>query len=730
MLLSYVHGQIVITGTVMDGEFGGGLPGANVIVKGTTTGTSTDIDGKYTIKVPDENATLVFSSIGFASQSIKVGDKRVIDLTLKKDVKQIEEVVKVGYGVQKKQDVTGSVTQIGGDDIASRPVVGVDQAIQGKVSGVQVTSNSGSPGSEAMVRIRGTGSINNSDPLYVVDGIPQNGAPTINPTEVKSISVLKDASACAIYGSRAANGVVLISTKEGKMAKKSNNCESSSASEISVDGYYGIQNVEKLLDVMSAKDYYSQIKKNGNIIPSMPSYIDTTGQGTNWQKQIFRAAPTRRYTVAYETGSENSSVRISGSIVKQDGIIKGSDYQSMNFGGKGNHNLKKWLSVQETFGYSTSLKHQIPEASGVYNGNPVLNALLMDPTVPVKSNSPVDSSQGLSTNYYNPVFNYVKNPMRILYLNNQQNKNQGYGGSFSVDIKPIKELVFHSQIGLNGYSNTYTNYNKRFYQQASIGYANYIAPTFDLSYSTGWGYTWTNTATFSKDFMDKNDSTTVAHSLSILVGNELYQANDDGYDLHGYKMKEALSDVYPHISESDSVVAGTKTPSTLSMASLLGRINYSYKSRYLITSNIRYDWSSRFSKGNRMGIFPSGSVGWKLSDENFFKNNEKLKSINECKLRFGYGQIGNQNILNDERYPFASNMRYDFKYYSFNGQKVTGYTIANTPNKNLKWETTEMFNAGLDLAILQNKITFSVDAFSKKTKGMIVSIPLPYIAGA
>ena len=183
MLLSYVHGQIVITGTVMDGEFGGGLPGANVIVKGTSTGTAADIDGKYSIKVADENAILVFSSIGFASQSIKVGDKRVIDLTLKKDVKQIEEVVKVGYGSQKKTDVTGAVTQLAGSDIADRPVIGVDQAMQGKAAGVAVTANSGSPGAEAMVRIRGTGSINNADPLYVVDGIPQDGTPKINPTE-------------------------------------------------------------------------------------------------------------------------------------------------------------------------------------------------------------------------------------------------------------------------------------------------------------------------------------------------------------------------------------------------------------------------------------------------------------------------------------------------------------------------------------------------------------------
>jgi TonB-dependent starch-binding outer membrane protein SusC len=734
MLLSYVHGQIVITGTVMDGEFGGGLPGANVIVKGTSTGTSTDIDGKYTIKVADESAVLVFSSIGFASQSIKVGDKRVIDLTLKKDVKQIEEVVKVGYGVQKRQDVTGSVSQIGGDDIASRPVVGVDQAIQGKVSGVQVTSNSGSPGSDALVRIRGTGSINNSDPLYVVDGIPQSGTPQINPTEIKSISVLKDASACAIYGSRAANGVVLISTKEGKMGKKakSGDCESSSSSEISVDGYYGIQNIEKTLSVMDARQYYTTLKKNGNTLPAnIPSYVDTTGKGTNWQKQIYRPAPTQRYTIAYETGSDNSSFRMSGSFLKQDGIVHGSDYQSVSIGGKGNHNLKKWLTIQETFGYSNSIKNQIPEGAGIDNQNPVLLALLMDPTVPVKSENIVDSLKGKTTKYYNPVFNQIRNPMRVLDLNNQQNRNNGMGGSFAMDIKPFKELVLRSQVGVNGYYNTYTNYQKTYYQSSPLAFSKFSDPNLDYSYDYGYSYTLTNTATFSKDFMDKHDSTSVAHSLSVLVGNEIYYTKSDGYEIVAHNMNEILANKVPHLSESDSLAINkSKVPSEKSMVSMLGRINYAYKNRYLLTSNVRYDWSSRFVKGNRLGIFPSFSAGWKLSDENFFKNNEKLKHFNECKVRFGWGQIGNENILNDERYPSASRMTSVFRYYSFNGVKVPGATIDNTPNSSLKWETTEMTNIGIDIALLQNKITLSLDAFRKKTKGMLVNLTLPMIVGA
>jgi len=738
MLLSYVHGQIVVTGTVMDGEFGGGLPGANVIVKGTTTGTSTDIDGKYSIKVPDENAILVFSSIGFASQSIKVGDKKIIDLTLKKDVKQIEEVVKVGYGVQKKSDVTGSVTQIGASDIASRPVIGVDQAMAGKAAGVSVTSNSGSPGSESMVRVRGTGSINNADPLYVVDGIPQGGIPQINPTEIKSISVLKDASACAIYGSRAANGVILISTKEGKLSKKSKDCENSTSSEISVDAYYGIQTINKLMDVTNAKDYYQLFKKNnpGTVI-TVPSYADTSGAGTNWQKEIYRPAPTQRYSIAYESGSEVSTIRISANFLKQDGIVKSTGYQSLGMGGKATHNLKKWLSVQETFGFSNAIKHMVSEGAGIYNSNPVILALLMDPTVPVKSDQPVDSSKGLTTNYYNGVFNQVYNPARVIDLNNQKNINQGYSGSFMVNITPIKNLVITSLFGANGYNNTYSNYTPVFYQSNPTPvWFNYETPngaTYQINQSSGWGYTFSNTATYNYDIKDSTDN--VIHSFQIMGGSESFYKYSNNLGLTGYKMNTALANETTHLSEADSVIVDKNSiPSELAMQSLLGRLNYSYKGRYLVTANIRYDWTSRFVKENRRGRFPSFSLGWKLSDENFFKNNEKLKKINECKVRVGWGTIGNSNVTNngwDNLYPFASGMRVDkYRNYSFGGTLVNGASVDKMPNAKLVWETAKMWNAGLDFALFQNKITLSFDWFNKQTSDMIVSSPLPLIAGA
>lgn len=735
LLLSYVHGQIVVTGTVIDGEFGGGLPGANVVVKGTTTGTSTDIDGKYTIKVPDENAVLVFSSIGFASQSFKVGDKRVIDLTLKKDIKQIEEVVKVGYGVQKKNDVTGSVSQIGGADISDRPVIGVDQAMQGKAAGVAVTANSGSPGAEAMVRIRGTGSINSSEPLYVVDGVPSTEAPKINPSEIKSISVLKDASACAIYGSRAAGGVILITLKDAKMGgKRSADCPSTSTSEISFDAYYGVQNAQRLLPVTNATEYKSLYYKQAmNGTPTNDWNEDTT-QNTNWQKQVFRPAPIQRYTLAYETGSDNSSMRVSGSLVNQQGTVKGTDFQSANVGGRGNHKLKKWLSVSEAFGFNSQKKHVIDQSPNIYGSNPILLALIMDPTVSAGHDTIVGAYQGFSTKYNNGVFNDIKNPLRVIDLNNQTNKNNSYSGNFNIDIDPMKGLNIHSMISGFGYINEYTSYTPSYIQIPGTSFNNTDRPIFNQNVARGWSYTWSNTATYTKNFMRKSDSTKVGHSFSLMIGSETFYNKYDATNFTGYEMNGTLSSVYPHLTEADSLAIDKyNIPSELAMFSYFGRLNYSFQDRYLITLNARVDKTSRFAQGYNKGTFPSFSFGWKLSEEDFFKNNESLKAINECKVRFGYGQIGNSNTMdlggNELLYPYTSGMKDQYRSYSFGGSRVSGSSVGNLPNPSIKWETTTQYNGGLDFAILQNKVNISIDAFYKQTYDMIVSVPLPLIAG-
>jgi len=740
MMLGYVHGQIKVAGTVIDGIYGGGLPGANVVVKNSTKGTSTDMDGKFSISVPDESAILVFSSIGYETKEEKVGSRTIIDLTLKRAVTVIEEVVKMGYGVQKKTDVTGAVTQLGGDDLADRPVVGVDQVMQGKAAGVQVTSNSGSPGGNSMVSIRGIGTINNANPLYVVDGIPQSGdnAPKINPSEIKSISVLKDASACAIYGSRAANGVVLITTKEGKAGKKSKDCEGSTSGEISFDAYYGIQNAWKTIDVTNASEYYSLFKKNDNPLPSdIPSYVDTTGTGTNWQDEIFNPAKIERYTLGWETGSENSSIRLSGSYFNQEGLIKYSGYKQFTFGGKASHELKKWLSIRETFGFSTDERRTTQDGTDFY-GNIIDQALVADPTIPTTDASMVNDSNKIG--FTNGVFNsQTTNPLATLeYLcKNQKTDGLGSSGTFSVDLKPIKGLVVNSIVGANNYNSVYSNYIPMYYQNPNFQSTTDKSGSKHIDHYTenvskGYSMTWTTTATYSTEFRSRKDSNVVNHTLSAMVGHEVYYNFSEANNFEAYNLNSAAA-TYPHLSERDTITtSGSANDET--MVSELFRVNYGLFNKLLLTGNMRVDRSSKFKKENRTGYFPSFSAGVKISDFAFFKDNEKLKNINELKVRAGYGEIGNQNISSNIMQAWSTSKQY--RSYSFGGNTVTGSSLVGIGNSgdqlsnpDVKWETTTQFNAGIDVGVWQNKVTFTVDYFNKQTSDMLVPITLPSYAG-
>lgn len=732
MLLNYVHAQIQVSGTVIDGIYGGGLPGANVVLKGTTKGTSTDLDGKFSISVPDNSAVLVFSFAGYEPQEITVGSRTTIDLTLKQAVKQIEEVVKVGYGVQKKTDVTGAVSQIGGDDLADRPVVGVDQAMQGKAAGVQVTSNSGSPGGSSSVSIRGIGTINNADPLYVIDGIPQGSTPKINPSEIKSISVLKDASACAIYGSRAANGVIIVTTREGKMGKKSKDCEGSTSSELSFDAMYGVSSPWKYIDLTNANEFVKVYRENGNTSPfdgAMPAYIDTVGEGTDWQREIMKPAPMQRYTLGWETGSENSSVRISASYLNQEGIVKYTGYEQLSLGGKGTHQMKKWLTIRETFGFSSDERRTTQDGTNFY-GNIIAQSLTADPTIPVTDESKVTE---LNPNgYVEGVYNNINNPAATLEYEckNQKNRSLGANGTFATDISIFKGLSLTSLFGANQYNSVYSNYVPAYYVNLVQS-----KPTnqFTENTSKGWGYNWTTTLTYTKDFMSRNDSTQVAHSISGMVGHEVNYSFNNQNNFNAYSLK-SRADVYPHLSLRDTVVS-TGAASDETMVSELFRFNYGFKNRYLATINFRIDRSSRFKKENQTGYFPSLSLGWKISDEPFFKNNEKLKIFNELKLRAGWGQIGNQNISADVVQPQP--IRYENRSYSFNGRQVTGASGGaigsggnQVPNPDVRWETTEQYNIGLDMAIWRNKVLFTLDYFRKKTYDMLVPVTLPMVAGA
>lgn len=713
----------------MDGKFGGPLPGATVKVKGTTTGAQTDFDGNFSIKVADGNAELEISFMGYETKTLKVGDKTKFDFTLKEKSSEIKEVAVVGYGVQKKSDVTGAVSTIGGDDINSRPVLGVDQAMQGKVGGVQIRNNSGSPGGSTMVSVRGVGTVNNAEPLYVVDGVPTGSIKNINPGDIKSISVLKDASACAIYGSRGANGVIIITTKEGKMG-------SGGAGEnhsLSVDVSYGIQSPWRLVDVLDAEQH-RQVLKTTNDVRAFPNYIsgyDTVGAGTNWQKQIFRKptdASFKKVQVGLDGGSEKISYSISSSYNKQNGIVKGTDYDRLTFRSKISAHPYKKLTVSAGTYVNSSNRTQLNEG-GLYNDNVLWHALLMDPEMPVMVDSFANANRtGASTKIWsNPYSNdAVRNPMRIIDLNHQTTKNKDFGFNASAEYELIKNLKIKSLFSYANWISTYENFTPTYYVR--YNWRNDVARYLRNS-TDGGNYTWSNTVNYNFDLKDKSDSNKIAHSFSFLAGQEIFAQKQlqEQFTLYGIQYN---SDDMRYMSNFKDTIAINKFTKPLEegLYSFLGRVNYSYQDRYLMTANVRRDGSSRFMPDNRWGNFPSFSFGWKLSQENFFKNNEKLRFINDLKVRLGWGRIGNQNVDN---YRIYSTMRNDRRGYVLGADQkvVVGTTVDQMANPDLRWETTEQLNAGIDLAFMKNKFTFQVDYFNKTTRDMLINIPLPQFAG-
>lgn len=720
-VVGFVHAQITVTGTVMDGKFGGPLPGATVKVKGTTTGTQTDFDGNFSIKVQDGNAELEISFMGYETKTLKVGDKTKFDFTLKEKSSEIKEVAVVGYGVQKKTDVTGAVSTIGGDDVNSRPVLGVDQAMQGKVGGVQIRNNSGSPGGSTMVSVRGVGTVNNAEPLYVVDGVPTGSIKTLNPGDIKSISVLKDASACAIYGSRGANGVIIITTKEGKMGSGGKGDNNS----LSVDVSYGIQSPWRLVDVANASEH-RQILSNAGIVRPFKPYLsgyDITGAGTNWQKEIFRTptdASFNRAQISLDGGSETISYSISSSYNKQNGIVKGTDYDRLTFRSKISAHPYKKLNVGAGMYYNTTNRTQLSEG-GLYSGNVLWHALLMDPEMPVK----IDSAG--TKIWSNPYTNdAIQNPVAIIALNNQTTKGKDYGFNVYGEYEFIKNLKFKSLFSYANWYSNYENFTPTYYVRYNF---KETVARYNRNTTDGANQTWSNTLSYSKDIMDKQDTTKVAHSISLLAGQEIFMQKQlqEAFTIYGNQYNSEDMRYLSNFKDSIAVDKNVK-PTEEGLYSFLGRINYSYKDRYLTTVNLRRDGSSRFLENNKWGNFPSFSLGWKISQEDFFATNEKLRFINDLKLRLGWGRIGNQRV---DSYRIFSTMTSYRKGYAFGSTQtaVPGTTVNQMSNPDLRWETTEQVNAGIDISFLKNKFTFQFDYFDKTTRDMLINIPLPTYAG-
>lgn len=705
-----------ISGIITD-QAGEPIIGANVVVKGTTNGTITDMDGKYTLYANPADI-LIVTYIGYDRQELAVGEKSNIDVKLSEDTQTLEEVVVVGYGTMKKKDLTGSVSQIKSDDIKKTAATSFDQAIQGKAAGVQVTQASSAPGGRVMIRVRGGNSLSSSnEPLYVVDGYPisagssaggsgaaQNPLASINTADIESIEILKDASATAIYGARGANGVVLITTKRGTVSK----------AQVTFDAYYGVQTIAKKLDMMNAKEYallvneartndgQSAVFPNQNDLYNFPD-PSSLGEGVDYQDEVFTDAPIQNYNLNVTGGNEQVRYAITGNYFGQDGIIKNSDFNRASFRSNIDVKLTDKISVAANFSSSQVWGNATSsEGDGGSTGSIVWATVVMPPTVPIYqedgSYTLINSTPG-GTPTPNPVAiaNHMTDKQTISrQLGNVDFKwdiikNLSLKVTFGTDMSSANRSVYWPKQTYTGYTSngTASQANLRMASYLNENILNYNNSFGDHSFNATAGYTWQIFTSENFNGGSKNYST------------DLYQADNLG-----------AGTVY-------SPPGSGKSKSQL--ASYLGRLNYIYKDRYLFTVTGRADGSSKFGENNKWAFFPSFAVAWRASEEGFM---DELESISNLKLRISYGKSGNQDIESYKSLASLGTMN-----YPFGGSLNSGVGPTNIPNPDLKWETTATTDFGFDLGLFNNRLSFVFDYYYKKTTDLLWNISTPSTSG-
>lgn len=657
------YGQTKTVSGIVKSESGGEpLVGATVKVKETNTGGITDIDGRYTIQA-NLGQTLIVSYIGYRTKEVKVERTTRIDILLQEDNEMLDEVVVVGYGTMKRSDLTGSVVSVTGDELKKSVVTSLDQALQGRAAGVQVTQNSGTPGGGISVSIRGINSLNGNEPLYVIDGVAISGNNTsnssvlssINPADIVSMEVLKDASATAIYGSRASNGVVLITTRQGEEGK----------TKVSYEGYYALQQLPKKLETLTLPEYavYQNLRAATIGFGAREEFKDPSllSRGTDWQNEIFRTAPMHNHQINISGGSKSMKYSLSGGYMQQDGIVFGSDFERFSFRVNMDNDINKWL----TTGLRASVA-RTQQTNNVDGSGAIYNALNQLPEVPARN---PDGSFGMQTE--NMYGTYFSNPLSDLIQNENYSRNtQVYVNAFA-DIKLWKGLVFRTEYAANfNYSNDYKftpSYDYEHFKQQS-----------SASRGAGNGSNWTLKTYFTYN------NTFGKHGLSAMLGHE---AQENKYEsLSGSRTNFLFNSVHELDAGDATTAKANSSRGSSAIESYFGRLNYNYDDRYLLTATLRADGSSSFAKESRWGWFPSVALAWKVNNEAFLKD---VEAINSLKLRLGWGVVGNQ---------WAGSYAYGVTMASAASIWGTGFYAGNYPNRELKWEETNSFNVGLDLA--------------------------------
>ncbi len=709
-----------VTGKVTSSEDGSPLPGVNVTVKGTSNGTSTGAEGTYSLSVPD-GAILVFSFVGFAPQEIAVNNQTTLNVVLVGDIKLLTDVVVVGYGTTDKQDLTGNIAKVSGAAIQNVPVPSIEQAIQGRAAGVFIESQNGKVGQGIKIRVRGSSSVTaGNQPLYIVDGIPittqsqsSNGAETnpvadINFNDVESIEILKDASSAAIYGSRASNGVVLITTKKGKAGK----------TKVGINYFYGSSKETGRREFLNAKeyvDYFRDAGKNsdlGNLSAFTESRLQRYSAGntdyqsakinTDWQDQVFRTAPTQQLDVNFTGGSEKTTFYISGQISDQSGILIGNRFRRISGRANLDHKVSDKFKVGVNFNLARTLNNRL---SNDNQFSTPLQIVALSPITPVTDprtnllSGALDLNTGApNTNfpvYYNPLLD-VENTS---YLATVYRNISNVYGSYTI----IPGLTFRSEFGLDILSQNEDQFSGKL-----------TVRNTGLENGTGFNSSVTITNYTTNNFLRFDKSIGDSHVFDILGGMSYQESKDNGNSISGINF---ASDSYKKLASAALINGGNSSLTAFSLVSYFFRGNYKFNNKYLLTLNSRVDGSSRFGKNNRYGFFPAASLGWIITEESFMKS---IEFLNFLKLRGSYGITGNSEIGN-----FAS--RGLFSAANYVG--VGGQAPSQLANPNLKWETTAQVDIGLEFGFLRNRISGEIDYYQKKTSDLLLSVNLDGTSG-
>lgn len=685
--------SVSVSGTVVSQGSDEPLIGVSVRIKGSQRGVATDVDGKYALEAK-EGDVLLFSYIGYQPVEVTV-DRNVINVTMQEDYMKLNDVVVVGYGTMKRSDITGSVVSVGADDIKKTVITSVDQALQGRAAGVQVTQNSGAPGGGISVSIRGTNSLNGNEPLYVVDGVAIDGQTNgnnsalsnINPSDIISLEILKDASATAIYGSRASNGVVLITTRRGEAGK----------TRISYEGYYALQQIPKRLETMNLREYAELYNERVQILGwgERTEFADPSilGDGTDWQKEIFNDAGMWNHQVSVSGGTDATKFLISGSYTSQDGIAVGSNFNRFTTRINVDTKVGKWLELGAQSSFARTKRNNTIDENNV-----ILTALRQLPEVPAKN---PDGSWGYQEN--NQLGIYYTNPLADAMT--RENENKGTQAIFNAYANII---ILPGLTARVEYGGVYDHGNYYFFQPA-MTLGQFKQTSLSRRSSSNSRYTsFKQYITYIKDF-GKN-------SLNVMAGHESQESSWENLSAErsGYLFNNVHS---INVGDMKTATNGSGSGS-FAIESYYGRINYNFDNRYLFTATLRADGTSTFGPDNRWGWFPSAALAWRIKNESFLKN---VEWISDVKLRLGVGIVGNQN---------AGNYAYGATMSSVATAWGTGFYPGNFSNNKLKWEETHSYNVGFDLALFNNRVEFIFDAYLKNTDNLLMQASLPaYISG-